>query len=113
MIDRGRVLVLLEDPSFRAYAENHYGPCILRKFFSRDGEDPSTCSSFGRYVTGELRTNLEIAARLQDSPESANAAARLQQVCGNIGILQVLLGLNQMLRQCFGGSQEGEPQGSS
>ena len=98
MADRGRVLTLLEDPSFRSHAENHYGPCVLRKFLSGDGDDESTRSSFGRFLTGELREKLAIAGRLCEQRDSENAAARLVQIGGTIGTLQVLLFLHQMSR---------------
>ena len=98
MADCGSVLPLLEDLSFRSHAENHYGPCILRKFLSGDGEDEPTRSSFCRYLTGELREKLTIAGRLSEQRESENAAARLAQIGGTIGTLQVLLFLQQISR---------------
>ena len=90
-VGRAQVLRLLMDSGFRQLAEDEYGPHILCRFLMKGTTGARTQETFLRFLTGRLRDLLERAQMLAGRQESRNAAMRLQQISGEIGILQVLL----------------------
>ena len=91
MVNRGQTVRLLEDEGFRRIAEDDYGPCILQQFLMKGEAGGEVQQTFLRFLTGQLRSRLSMAETLAGMSGSGNAAVRLQQICGEIGILQVLL----------------------
>ena len=101
----GRELVrILRDPGFHRLAEETYGPCILHRFLEKGQE-----ACFQQFLTQTLRGRLKImetlsaaAAGGNGTEASRNAANRLAQLSGEVGVLQVLMAvrmLNEIRRQ--------------
>lgn len=81
-IRKETVLRLLQDAHYQRLAETEYGPYLIAHW------DPI----LHRYLTVMLRKNLEALDSLQNaSADNENAAARLQALAGETGIMQVLL----------------------
>lgn len=81
-INKATVLTLLRDMHFRQQAETSFGPCLIRDW------DPI----LHRYLTVMLRKNLEALQSLQNAAEgNADAAARVRQIAGETGVMQILL----------------------
>lgn len=81
-INKNTVLTLLRDSHFRQQAETTYGPCLIRDW------DPV----LHRYLAVMLRKNLEALDSLQNAADgNEDAAARLRQIAGDAGVMQVLL----------------------
>ena len=100
LVDRQELVRILQDPGFREMTEKTYGPCILHRFLE---ERKEPC--FGKFLMEGLRSRRAIAKKLSAAAageagrkESENAAWRLQEIRGEIGIYQVLLAV-PMLRQ--------------
>lgn len=94
MVSRESLCRILEDAAFRKMAEESWGPCILEEYLS--GRDPSASPCFDRFVKETLRSKLQLMKKLADSPSGENAAARMNQLSGEIGTLQVLLAVHEL-----------------
>lgn len=91
-LERSSTERVLRDPGFRKLTENNYGPVILKSFIEGDPERPTESAEvFHQFLVDNLRSKLEIVRNLSEMPDSENAMDRLQEVSGEIGILQVLL----------------------
>lgn len=89
MVDRTHLLGILQDAAFRSYAERTWGPCILEEYFAKEKSASAEC--FGRYVTESLRAKIRLTETLSAQPAGENTLQRLRELCGEVGILQVLL----------------------
>ena len=111
MVSRGQLLRVLGDAAFHKLAEENWGPCILADYLSpatafSAAESPAAASAecFDRFVRERLRGKLQLLEKLSASAVGGSMEERLQQVRGEIGILQTLLAAHRL---CGGSGQEG------
>lgn len=95
-IDQAQLGKVISDSSFRRFAEDRFGPCILKYFLEQNGPEQTgrhaeTSETFYRFLAGSIRTRMAVMQELAGVSGSENAAARLQEIRGETGILQVLL----------------------
>lgn len=88
-IDRDQTEKVLSDPGFRQFAENTYGPCILKEYI--EGVPSESAEVFHQFLVNTLRSKLLIVRNLSGMQDSENAMERLSEISGEIGILQVIL----------------------
>lgn len=99
LINRESVQKLLVDNAFRCFVEDQYGPCVLISFLRQGKEGGRTQQCFLRYVKEQLRSRRSLEENLSKHFDtSENAAKKLKNVRGEMGILQVLLFLYEFLR---------------
>ena len=90
--NREKVLPLLADANFRLYAETTYGPVLLRDYFTI-GE-----KTLDRYLMQVLSKDIGVyEALLQKEPESSHAGSRMEELRGEIGMVQALVFLHHVL----------------
>ena len=90
--NREKVLPLLADANFRLYAETTYGPVLLRDYFTI-GE-----KTLDRYLMQVLSKDIGVyEALLQKEPESSHAGSRMEELRGEIGMVQALVFLHHEL----------------
>lgn len=111
MVSRGQLLRVLGDAAFHRLAEENWGPCILADYLApatafSAAESPAAASAecFDRFVRDRLRGKLQLLEKLSTSEAGGSMEERLQQVRGEIGILQTLLAAHLL---CGGSGQEG------
>lgn len=90
--NREKVLPLLADQNFRLYAETTYGPALLRDYFTV-GE-----KTLDRYLMQVLSKDIGVyEALLQKEQESSHAGSRMEELRGEIGMVQALVFLHHVL----------------
>lgn len=90
--NREKVLPLLADANFRLYAETTYGPVLLQDYFTI-GE-----KTLDRYLMQVLSKDIGVyEALLQKEPESSHAGSRMEELRGEIGMVQALVFLHHEL----------------
>lgn len=90
--NRERVLPLLQDQNFRRYAETTYGPALLADYFA-GGAD-----ALDRYLMQTLAKDIGVyESLLQKEAQSSHAGNRMEELRGEIGMVQALVFLHHEL----------------
>ncbi len=108
MVSRGQLLRILGDAAFHRLAEENWGPCILADYLAPAGAFPAAESTaaasaecFDRFVRERLRGKLQLLEKLSASEAGGSMEERLQQVRGEVGILQTLLAAHRLCGDSF------------
>lgn len=111
-IDRDSFERLIRDPEFCLFAENLFGPSILQQFLrmrtggqNEDSEirgeslkgtgymmfRSETAGTFMDYLTRKMRSEMAVSEKLAGFADSDDALRRLNEIHGEIGIMQAVL----------------------